>query len=107
MEKNDWIVNVKGNPESRKWELAIVKRHNGTGLNAFGGWNSEKIRVSISDGFACDRVLFDSLMTLAYHHAIYLNRRDGFEEVPKELVKEAVKEKKAAKKFPNKPKVMV
>jgi hypothetical protein len=95
---NDWIVNVKGNPEQRMWEVSIVKRHNLVGRNAFGQWSSEKIMISKSDGFSCNLDVWDGLFALATHHCIFLNRRDGYEEPPEEIVKEAVAEKKAVKK---------
>ena len=77
---NKWISQIKGNPNSKSWEISVVRENNDHGRASWGWFGADKILISHNGG-PCDWPLGKGLgplmVVLAEKYAEYLNKLEA------------------------------
>lgn len=87
---NNWIAQVKGDPNGSTWEISVVRENNEHGRVSWGWFDENKLLISHNGG-PCQWPLIKGLgplmVRLAYYVADYMNKNQT-NELPEEIIKQ-------------------
>ena len=76
MSDREWVVDIKGGPNQKCWEIAVIHKDYAHGFSSYGCFGQSKRLIGHSGGpcdDAADAYVWSGLVKLANEYAIVLN----------------------------------
>lgn len=83
MNRNNWIVNIKGGANQTGFEISVVRKNNTHGIKSYGWFDEDKLLISHSGGPCQTPVIslvWDYLVAIAEQVAAELNAMEKINE---------------------------